>query len=197
MKCLRCEKAEESVEHALLWCRKAKEVWSKSTFWYLISDLKGLNSLDVLRFVFSKTRGNDLAFSVLFYKAYGGERNCFVQKVSSINHIGVGVTIRDWKGLLLAKRMDFKIDWVELDVVNVASGLNDVYVNDGLAGVVLDDVRGLCREVGVSKCLSIPRQGNEMAHFLAARTFSSLEDRVWLSLTVSLVSFVSCLHCVK
>ncbi|KAK0579477.1 hypothetical protein LWI29_026873 [Acer saccharum] len=164
MKCLRCEKAEESVEHALLWCRKAKEVWSKSTFWYLISNLKGLNSLDVLRFVFSKTRGNDLAFSVLFYKAYGGERNCFVQK-----------------GLLLAKRMDFKIDWVELDVVNVASGVNDVYVNDGLARVVLDDVRGLCREVGVSKCLSIPRQGNEMAHFLAARTFSSLEDRVWLN----------------
>ncbi|KAK3226112.1 hypothetical protein Dsin_005974 [Dipteronia sinensis] len=60
--CLRCEKAEESVEHALLWCRKAKEIWSKSIFWCLISNLKGLNSQDMLRFVFSKTRRDDLAF---------------------------------------------------------------------------------------------------------------------------------------
>ncbi|KAK4858057.1 hypothetical protein QYF36_010311 [Acer negundo] len=62
MKCLRCEKAEESMEHALLWCHKAKEVWSKSASWCLISDLKGLNSQDVLRFVYSKTLRNDLAF---------------------------------------------------------------------------------------------------------------------------------------
>ncbi|KAK0599621.1 hypothetical protein LWI29_007048 [Acer saccharum] len=117
---------------------------------------------------------------------------------SSVNHIGVGVTIRDWEGnmvaamsmplggffepepgeflsvregLLLSKRLDLKIDWVELDAVHVASAVNYVYVNDGLAGVVLDDIRTLCREVGVSKCLSIPRQGNEMAHSLAARAF--------------------------
>ncbi|KAK1584413.1 hypothetical protein Q3G72_032821 [Acer saccharum] len=85
------------------------------------------------------------------------------------------------EGLLLAKRLDLKIDWVELDAVHVASAVNYVYVNDGLAGVVLDDIRALCREVGVSKCLSIPRQGNEMAHSLAARAFFFLEDRVWLN----------------
>ncbi|KAK3223641.1 hypothetical protein Dsin_010666 [Dipteronia sinensis] len=43
--------ADMDTDHALLWCVKAKEVWSKTTFWELMKPFKGIVNLVGLQFI--------------------------------------------------------------------------------------------------------------------------------------------------
>ncbi|KAL5740149.1 hypothetical protein ACOSQ2_029329 [Xanthoceras sorbifolium] len=126
---------------------------------------------------------------------------------SGVKHVGLGGTIRNDKGavvaafakplvgvfgaevgellavregLMLGKNLGLKVDWVEIDAVNVAAAINSPSLVDGVAGGIFFDVNALCREVGVSKCHAISRSWNGVAHTLASLAFSSVEEQVWL-----------------
>ncbi|KAK0578929.1 hypothetical protein LWI29_018514 [Acer saccharum] len=62
LRCKRCGKDVESVEHAVLWFCKAKEVWSNSVFWSLLADHKGLKCCDVIRWIESRVKREELEF---------------------------------------------------------------------------------------------------------------------------------------
>ncbi|KAL5790376.1 hypothetical protein ACOSQ2_005264 [Xanthoceras sorbifolium] len=76
--------------------------------------------------------------------------------------------------------LGLKVDWVEIDAANVAAAINSPSLVDGVAGGIFFDVKALCREVGVSKCHTISRSWNGVAHTLASLAFSSVEEQVWL-----------------
>ncbi|KAK4852669.1 hypothetical protein QYF36_026009 [Acer negundo] len=92
--------------------------------------------------------------------------------------VGELLALRD--GLLSAKNLGLVVNWVEVDVVNVDSGLAGDSFQWSDAGPIVFDIKGLFEDDRVVKCLSTPRNGNVMAHTLAALAFSSMEYRVWL-----------------
>ncbi|KAL5733476.1 hypothetical protein ACOSQ2_033168 [Xanthoceras sorbifolium] len=80
------------------------------------------------------------------------------------------------EGLCLAKQWGLSILWAEVDAVNVAAAINSSLPCWSIVGFVFDDVKALCKDVGVSNCHVISRSGNKMAHHLAYLTISSRRD---------------------
>ncbi|KAL5784418.1 hypothetical protein ACOSQ2_006810 [Xanthoceras sorbifolium] len=78
-------------------------------------------------------------------------------------------TLRE--GLLLARNLGLVVKWVELDASNVVVAVVSVDCHKGAAGVIVNEVKALCREVGVFKCQAISRNWNVVAHTLASLTF--------------------------
>ncbi|KAL5776698.1 hypothetical protein ACOSP7_009624 [Xanthoceras sorbifolium] len=76
--------------------------------------------------------------------------------------------------------MGLKIDYMELDSSNVVADVKPTKRNEGVAGVLLDDEKTLCREVGALKCQAISRFWNGVAHALPSLAFSSFEEQSWL-----------------
>ena len=79
------------------------------------------------------------------------------------------------EGLCLAKLHGLIVDWVEVD----AAGVNSPVPSRGVACFVFNDIAGLCKDVGVSKCVAISRCGNGFAHNLASLAVSSSRDHLW------------------
>ncbi|KAK3183029.1 hypothetical protein Dsin_030315 [Dipteronia sinensis] len=262
--CRRCGKEIESTDHALIWCSKDVEVWSSSVFWSLIADWKGLYCDELLRWLLSKVKMEDLEVFCIVIWAIWRERNCFIHQKKSraagetldwvenfllefqntkrvfkakkgrncsmsqlawcppprgslklntdaavkhhSNFIGVGATIRDGdgkviaalskpisgiftaemgellavrEGLLLVKFLKLSIQWVEVDASNVDFVVNSTDFLGGFAGCVIEDIKALSKDVGVLKCQAIPRSGNGVAHTLTALAFSYREEKIW------------------
>ncbi|KAK1560862.1 hypothetical protein Q3G72_031689 [Acer saccharum] len=72
------------------------------------------------------------------------------------------------EGLCLAKQLGISVGWAEVDAANVAAGVNSPEHCRGVACFVFNDIAGLCKDVGVSKCEAISRYGNGLAHNLAS-----------------------------
>ncbi|KAK1576384.1 hypothetical protein Q3G72_013412 [Acer saccharum] len=103
LRCKRCGKDEESVEHAVLWC---------------------CNSVKLKRYWV----GNVV---VALYKALPGRFDVDL-------------------GEFLAHREGFVVKWVESDATNIIiAAVQSKESSNGPVGVILDDVKALCREVGV------------------------------------------------
>ncbi|KAL5768149.1 hypothetical protein ACOSQ2_014932 [Xanthoceras sorbifolium] len=127
--------------------------------------------------------------------------------------IGVGVAIRNSEGLLvaaLAKQLPRRfapevgeflalreglffmksgglvVCCAEVDACNVASRvIKPISVFGGVTALVIQDIKALFREVGVSKCCAIPRLGNRVAHSLASLALSSSEELCWHNVCLS------------
>ncbi|KAK1570654.1 hypothetical protein Q3G72_005284 [Acer saccharum] len=83
------------------------------------------------------------------------------------------------EGLVLAKQLGLQISWVEVDATNVATRVNFFKLFGGLAGFVFDDVHALFKDVGISKCQSISRKGNDLAHNLTSLAISYWKEQLW------------------
>ncbi|KAK1581044.1 hypothetical protein Q3G72_002515 [Acer saccharum] len=83
------------------------------------------------------------------------------------------------EGLILTKQYGLSVGWVEVDVANVAAGVNLSLPCRSVACFVFDDISGLCKDVGVSNYKAISKYGNGLAYNLASLAVSSLRDNVW------------------
>ncbi|KAK0595956.1 hypothetical protein LWI29_011430 [Acer saccharum] len=92
----------------------------------------------------------------------------------------------------MAKILKLPIQLMEVDACNVASAINGSVSSAGSAGCIIEDIKALCKDVGVLKCQAIPRSGNGMAHTLAARAFSYREENLWQQLLPSCFSSFCC-----
>ena len=64
--CFQCGAVAESIEHALFWCKKARQVWNQIMFGSILSSFKDLPTLDVLRGIFPTIKCSNLdCFSVI------------------------------------------------------------------------------------------------------------------------------------
>ncbi|KAL5782592.1 hypothetical protein ACOSP7_007621 [Xanthoceras sorbifolium] len=126
--------------------------------------------------------------------------------------IGVGVVIRDCEGLLvaaLAKRLvgrfspevgeflalregllfaksrGLVVRLAEVDACNIASCVLKPVSVFGEAALVIQDIKALFREVGVSNCRAIPRLSNRVAHSLVSLALSSVEELCWQNVCLS------------
>ncbi|KAL5738556.1 hypothetical protein ACOSP7_031317 [Xanthoceras sorbifolium] len=84
------------------------------------------------------------------------------------------------EGLLLAKELSLVIEWVELDAVNVVARVFSSFPCSFVDPIV-NDVKALFRDMGVSNCHAIPRSRNGMAHSLASLAFSSKDEFCWFN----------------
>ncbi|KAL5826058.1 hypothetical protein ACOSQ3_017897 [Xanthoceras sorbifolium] len=188
-----------SVAHALFWCSKSKSVWQDSMFGGLVADLKVCSGFDIVRWLSCQSTREDFEFLCILLWNLWFDRN-----LSMYN--GIGVAVRDHcrhilaavslcfpgsfsaevgealalrEGLLLAKDLGIGVRFVECDSVNVVNDVSSSALRLGVAGCVLDDIRALCKDVGVVSCQAISRKRNALAHTLAALACSLREDRFW------------------
>ncbi|KAL5802890.1 hypothetical protein ACOSQ4_031195 [Xanthoceras sorbifolium] len=96
---------------------------------------------------------------------------------SFLAEVGEALTLRE--GLLLAKNLGIGVRFVECDYVNVVNDVSFSAFGMGVAGCVLNDIRALCKDVGVVSCQAISRKRNDLAHTLAALACFSRKDRFW------------------
>ncbi|KAI9191588.1 hypothetical protein LWI28_010488 [Acer negundo] len=242
---------------------KAVDVWSSSVFWSLITGWKGLNCIDLLRWLISKVKMEEMEVFCIVLWAVWRDRNCFIHQKQSraaeetldwatnfvlefqntykafnaktdgeccftqvvwcppprgylklntdvavkpnSNFIGIGAVIRDGdgkvitalskpfpsffdaelgellavrEGLLLAKTLKLSMHLVEMDARNASSAINSLTSLASSAGCIIDDIKALCKDVGVLKCQAIPRSGNDKAGMIS-------EGYAWL-ITASL-----------
>ncbi|KAI9162599.1 hypothetical protein LWI28_028854 [Acer negundo] len=68
---------------------------------------------------------------------------------------------------------------VEVDAVNVVAALNSDTNSLGDAMFLIQEIKALCKEVGVRPFKAIPREPNSLAHKLANLPFSSGEELLW------------------
>ncbi|KAL5745539.1 hypothetical protein ACOSP7_026685 [Xanthoceras sorbifolium] len=73
------------------------------------------------------------------------------------------------------------VEWVESDASNVINAVLETDLNLGLASHVFNDIKALCRVVGVVKCQAISHKRNGLAYSLASLACSSFEDRSWFN----------------
>ncbi|KAL5744797.1 hypothetical protein ACOSQ2_027913 [Xanthoceras sorbifolium] len=97
--------------------------------------------------------------------------------------IGEFLALRE--GLLLASHHSLQVSLIETDASNVAAGVLSKSVCLGPAGAIVNDIKALCKIVGVSSCQAISRSRNGLAHMLASFALSSMEDHVWLDVRPS------------
>ncbi|KAK2661542.1 hypothetical protein Ddye_000116 [Dipteronia dyeriana] len=90
--------------------------------------------------------------------------------------IGEFLALRE--GLLLAKHLNIKVDFVESDASNVIAGVANDLCSLGPAGLVIDDIKSLCKVVGVSKCYAISIVRNSVAHSLASEMWIDQETNI-------------------
>ncbi|KAL5756816.1 hypothetical protein ACOSQ2_021562 [Xanthoceras sorbifolium] len=100
----------------------------------------------------------------------------------------VGELLALREGLLLAAGLNLKIEFVEVDAVNVVSGVSDGDFFFSPVGHVVNDIRALYKELGVVSSLAIPRVRNSLAHSLASLALSSKKDQLWLNCKPSVFS---------
>ncbi|KAL5782055.1 hypothetical protein ACOSP7_007084 [Xanthoceras sorbifolium] len=81
------------------------------------------------------------------------------------------------EGQLLAQELGLKVSWVECDAAYAVSTMLDKDPCFGLVGLVVSNVRVLCKIVGVVKYLAISRKRNGLSHTLASLDCSSVDDR--------------------
>ncbi|KAL5835705.1 hypothetical protein ACOSQ4_015202 [Xanthoceras sorbifolium] len=79
------------------------------------------------------------------------------------------------------------VNWVECDAANVIKAVHDVDLNFCVAGLVVNDVKTLCKVVGVVKCQAISRKSNGLAHTLPSLACFSKEDRSWFNIELSCI----------
>ncbi|KAH7573242.1 hypothetical protein JRO89_XS03G0098000 [Xanthoceras sorbifolium] len=73
---------------------------------------------------------------------------------------------------------NFSID-AEVDATNVATGVNSRMPSRSYAGFVFEDIKALCKEVGVIYCQAIFQVENMLAYNLTSLVISSKRDHVW------------------
>ncbi|KAK3184848.1 hypothetical protein Dsin_032134 [Dipteronia sinensis] len=97
------------------------------------------------------------------------------------NSFGIGAVIRDSKGkvVLALSKFFHGCFSIEVDATNVAAGMNSTEPCRSVACFVFNDISGLCKDVGVSKCKAISRCGNGVAHNFASLAVSSSRDQLW------------------
>ncbi|KAL5816050.1 hypothetical protein ACOSQ3_024428 [Xanthoceras sorbifolium] len=106
-----------------------------------------------------------------------------VAAFSRVMHCKVSAEVGEFlalrEGLLFAKLLNLSVGLLEVDLVNVASSINLAQTSSCVAGLIVEDILAFCGDVGVQKCLAIPRMGNSLAHNLASFAIASGRDSVW------------------
>ncbi|KAL5842503.1 hypothetical protein ACOSQ3_013106 [Xanthoceras sorbifolium] len=77
-----------------------------------------------------------------------------------------GETLALREGLLLAQDLKLVVNWVEYDANNVIKVVHDVDPNFCVVGLVVNDIKTLCKVIGVVKCQSISRKRSFFSLFL-------------------------------
>ncbi|KAK3221039.1 hypothetical protein Dsin_015009 [Dipteronia sinensis] len=76
--CHCCNLEEETLEHALFWCKEVSAIWKKTALWSELGFLKGISCCDVLQRLFNRGWKNDLAFVCMVMWGIWYNRNCRV-----------------------------------------------------------------------------------------------------------------------
>ena len=84
------------------------------------------------------------------------------------------------EGLLLAQFFNLKVDYVEGFSSSVCSILNDFIPLVGESKFIMNDIKVMCSDVGIIKCLAVSISGNSLALKLACSAFSSCSEYLCL-----------------
>ena len=84
------------------------------------------------------------------------------------------------EGLLLAHFYQLKVDLAEVISPSVVSILNDSRPLVGESKYIMNDIKVMLFDVGISKCSAISKSGNSLAIKLAFSAFSSFRECLWL-----------------
>ncbi|KAL5834396.1 hypothetical protein ACOSQ3_013979 [Xanthoceras sorbifolium] len=99
--------------------------------------------------------------------------------------VGEALVLRE--GLLFVQSLGLVVKWIESDALNVVNVVFDKGVNLSLDGLVINDVKALCKSVGVVNCLAISRKRNGLAHTLASLACFSSEVLSWFNVEPSCI----------
>ncbi|KAL5769703.1 hypothetical protein ACOSP7_013857 [Xanthoceras sorbifolium] len=98
---------------------------------------------------------------------------------------GEALVLRE--GLLFVQSLGLVVKWIESDALNVVNVVLDKGVNLSLDGLVINDVKALCKSVGVVNCLAISRKRNGLAHTLASLACFLSEVISWFNVEPSCI----------
>ncbi|KAL5781901.1 hypothetical protein ACOSP7_006930 [Xanthoceras sorbifolium] len=160
--CKRCGKALESIPHALFWCskpRKRVSQQSPSVAESLSWIPPPLGNLKLNTDVAVKV---DLSFIV-----------------------GEALALRE--GLLFVQSLSLFVEWIESDAINVVNAILDMEAYLSFDGLMINDVKALCKSVGVVHCQAISRKRNGLAYTLAFLACSSSEILSWFNVEPSCI----------
>ncbi|KAL5849758.1 hypothetical protein ACOSQ4_007771 [Xanthoceras sorbifolium] len=185
---------------------QAKNVWAVSGLWDRLRRFKGLRCCEVLRGLFPIVSVKDLEQGLLREFQDTQDKLCGIGRPPSLPasvdcegllvaalakrlvgrfspEVGEFLALRE--GLLFAKSRGLVVRLAEVDACNIASCVLKPVSVFGEAALVIQDIKALFREVGVSNCRAIPRLSNRVAHSLVSLALSSVEELCWQNVCLS------------
>ncbi|KAL5770360.1 hypothetical protein ACOSP7_014514 [Xanthoceras sorbifolium] len=154
--CKRCGKALESIPHALFWCSKPRKQFPS-----VAESLSWIHPpLGSLKLNTDVTVKVDLPFIV-----------------------GEALALRE--GLLFVQSLGLFVEWIESDAINVVNAILDKEASLSFDGLVINDVKALCKSIGVVHCQAISHKQNGLAYTLASLACSSSEVLSWFNVEPS------------
>ncbi|KAL5784813.1 hypothetical protein ACOSQ2_007205 [Xanthoceras sorbifolium] len=80
--------------------------------------------------------------------------------VADLFSVAVGEALALREGLLFVQSLSLFVEWIESDAISVVNAILDMEAYLSFDGLVINDVKALCKSVGVIHCQAISRKRN-------------------------------------